>query len=268
MLRKRNARATRRKSPHRTAAVRPRRCLLEPLEPRLVLAVFTVNTTADTVDAYPGDGVAADVDGNTSLRAAVMEANAIQTSPDVAVHDIQLPVGVYRLTIAADPDAPGAASGDLDIGFPIRVFGDSAQRSVIDAGGENGIRDRVFHVHPDTGLVVYNTILTGGFTSAEDPHGGAVLNEGVLIIERSLIADNSAAGAGGGIYSERNPSSEGRNPSLTVVNATISNNTAAANGGGVFADVGRLANLRKHLGGKRRRWRRRRDLLWQRCRRS
>jgi CSLREA domain-containing protein len=35
-------------------------------------ATFTVNTTADTPDANPGDGVCADSSGNCSLRAAVM----------------------------------------------------------------------------------------------------------------------------------------------------------------------------------------------------
>lgn len=35
-----------------------------------------VDVTSDTVDANPGDGVCADSDGNCSLRAAVMEANA------------------------------------------------------------------------------------------------------------------------------------------------------------------------------------------------
>ena len=218
MLRKRNARVTRRKSPHPTAAISRRRCLLEPLEPRLYLAVFTVNTTADTVDVDPGDGIAADVDGNTSLRAAVMEANASQQSTDVAVHDIQLPVGDYRLTIADDPDAPGAASGDLDIGFPIRIFGDNAQRSVIDAGGEDGIRDRVFHVHPRGGLVAYNLVITGGWTSPDDPNGGAVLHEGGLILERSVIRGNSAAGAGGGIYSRFTLGELVSTTALTVVN--------------------------------------------------
>ena len=35
-------------------------------------ATFTVNTTNDTVDANPGDGIAADANGRTTLRAAVM----------------------------------------------------------------------------------------------------------------------------------------------------------------------------------------------------
>ena len=249
MLRKPNARVTRRKSPHPAAAILRRRCLLEPLEPRLCLAVFTVDTTADTVDVYPGDGIAADVDGHTSLRAAVMEANASQQSTNGAMHDIQLPVGIYHLTIAEDPDAPGAASGDLDIAYPIRIFGDSAQRSVIDAGGETGIRDRVFSVHPRAGLVAYNLIITGGWTSPEDPNGGGVLNEGVLIIERSVITGNSAAGAGGGVYSTFNVGEIVSTTSLTVVNSTISNNTAAGSGGGVFHLASNLGIVENTLSG-------------------
>src|SRR2546425_11690804 len=37
---------------------------------------FTVDTTADSVDAAPGDGLCADAGGLCSLRAAVMEASA------------------------------------------------------------------------------------------------------------------------------------------------------------------------------------------------
>src|SRR5262249_47016717 len=38
---------------------------------------FTVNSLADSVDANPGDGIAADSLGRTTLRAAIMEANAL-----------------------------------------------------------------------------------------------------------------------------------------------------------------------------------------------
>ena len=40
----------------------------------------TVLTTADTVDNNLGDGVAEDAAGNTSLRAAIQEANALANS--------------------------------------------------------------------------------------------------------------------------------------------------------------------------------------------
>lgn len=43
----------------------------------MLLATFVVNTTADTPDADPGDGAAVDINGDTSLRAAIEEANAL-----------------------------------------------------------------------------------------------------------------------------------------------------------------------------------------------
>ena len=55
-----------------------RRLRVGRLEDRCLLSVvpFTVNTTDDTPDANPGDGLAQDAAGNTSLRAAIEEANA------------------------------------------------------------------------------------------------------------------------------------------------------------------------------------------------
>ena len=57
-------------------------------------ATFTVNTTDDTVDANPGDGIAADASGYCSLRAAIMEANAL-----AGMDTIVLPGGIFTLTI-------------------------------------------------------------------------------------------------------------------------------------------------------------------------
>ncbi len=73
-----------------------------------VLASFTVNDTSDTVDTNPGDGLAQDASGNTTLRAAVMEANAL-AGADV----INVPAGTYFLTL--DGDDEFAALGDLDL---------------------------------------------------------------------------------------------------------------------------------------------------------
>ena len=39
-------------------------------------ATFVVNSTGDTPDAAPGDGVCADASGDCTLRAAIREANA------------------------------------------------------------------------------------------------------------------------------------------------------------------------------------------------
>ena len=48
---------------------------IEGLEDRCTPALFVVNTVMDTPDANPGNGVAADAKGNTSLRAAIDEGN-------------------------------------------------------------------------------------------------------------------------------------------------------------------------------------------------
>ena len=53
-------------------------------------AVFVVNSAVDSVDALPGDGVCADASGACTLRAAVMETNAL-AGPDV----VNLPGGTY-----------------------------------------------------------------------------------------------------------------------------------------------------------------------------
>ena len=70
---------------------------------------FTVDTEDDTLDANPGDGSALDASGNTSLRTAIMEANALD-----GFQSIFVPEGNYVLTrTGADEDL--GATGDLDI---------------------------------------------------------------------------------------------------------------------------------------------------------
>src|ERR1700722_16530604 len=82
----------------------------EGLEDRTLLsATFLVNSTADAPDANPGDGVAAAANGKTTLRAAVMEANAENQSSPVL---ITLPAGNYKLTIPGAGE-DGSATGDL-----------------------------------------------------------------------------------------------------------------------------------------------------------
>src|SRR5947209_3154871 len=99
------ARGTRRGSPLR----RGRRPTVEHLEDRTAPATFTVNTTLDTIDASPGNGVAADSAGRTSLRAAVMEANAL---PGADVIVIPAALGTCKLTIAGSVEN-AARTGDL-----------------------------------------------------------------------------------------------------------------------------------------------------------
>src|SRR5262249_45681602 len=63
---------------------------LEHMEARALLATFTVDSTADAVDANPGDGTALTASGQITLRSAIQEANALAGSDTIV-----LPVGTY-----------------------------------------------------------------------------------------------------------------------------------------------------------------------------
>jgi CSLREA domain-containing protein len=138
-------------------------------------ADFTVNTTADAVDVNPGDGiceVTATV-GDCTLRAAVMEANAL-----AGADTITLPAGLYTLTITGIDENPSAGEpweavidsnasiGDLDITQDVTITGagpgnDPATSTIVQWGVTppgflttptnhdptlDGRNDRIFHI--------------------------------------------------------------------------------------------------------------------------
>ena len=202
-----------------------------------MLAGFTVNTTLDTVDVNPGDGVAADASGNTSLRAAIMEANAL-AGPDV----VTLPAGNYTLGIAgANEDL--AATGDLDVLEDLTINGAGETQTTINAAS----LDRAFHV---LGAVVQATpeftisgvTITNGFAPGVAGRGGGILGfRGIVNVQESTISGNRTGdggtfgAAGGGIYVSL--------ATLTVTDSTIfSNSTGTGSvfggfGGGIGANV-------------------------------
>ncbi|MEJ2575070.1 MAG: CSLREA domain-containing protein, partial [Gammaproteobacteria bacterium] len=74
---------------------------------------FTVNSVADSVDSHPGDGVCMDASSQCSLRAAIMEANAL-AGPDTIVFDPITdgqPIQLQLHGVSEDL----AVKGDLDI---------------------------------------------------------------------------------------------------------------------------------------------------------
>jgi CSLREA domain-containing protein len=93
---------------------------------------FTVDTTADAVDALPGDGSCATAGGACSLRAAVQEANAL-----AGADAITLPAGTYVLTLAGNDDT--SAAGDLDVHGTLAITGAGAATTVIDGNAANRV---------------------------------------------------------------------------------------------------------------------------------
>src|SRR3989475_13249530 len=100
----------------------------------LSAASYTVNSTIDAVDANPGDGVCADATGACTLRAAVMEANALPQ-----VYTVTLGEGTYLLTIPGRLE-DAAATGDLDIAKATTITGAGPDKTIVDGGA----LDRVF----------------------------------------------------------------------------------------------------------------------------
>ncbi len=174
-------------------------------------AVYTPTKLTDSADG------ACDVD--CSLREAVIAANA-RAGEDV----ILLGQGTYVLSRAGNETA--AAAGDLNITDDLVLIGQGANRTGINGGGI----DRIFQVPGGITVEIRDVTLSNGRSGGA---GGAIRNEGVLTIARSVIDGNSTvtgsagAGFGGAILTDGNESS------LTVTDSTLSNNSATGGGGGI-----------------------------------
>ncbi len=141
---------------------------------------FTVNSIVDSPDAIPGDGICDDGSGVCSLRAAVMESNALGGN-----HIINVPAGTFTLTIpGANEDISG--TGDLDVNSNITLIGDSPLTTIINADS----LDRVFHIQSGALLSASQLKLTEGYVSLS--YGGGILNEGSLELNYCEIVGNIA----------------------------------------------------------------------------
>jgi hypothetical protein len=157
---------------------RPR---LEPLEGRIVMSTFQVNTTFDTVavDLHTGK----DSTGHISLRSAIMAANARGGS-----NTIKLRQGKFKLTIpGANEDA--SRTGDLDVSGNLTIKGAGAGKSVID--GNN--LDRVIQVLRGKMNISGVTIQHG----LADTGGGLLNTGGQVSLDSVVVANNLALGARG-----------------------------------------------------------------------
>jgi len=166
-------------------------------------ASFTVNATYDAVDASPGDGVCADAKGACTLRAAVMETNALP-----GADEISLPAGTYVLSIpGAGEDA--SATGDLDVTDDLTINGAGRDTTVIDGGG----LDRVFHALGSIRLTFLDLTIQNGVAGGSanvsacntgpdpaDPAfatGGGVCSEFATLEFAHVELRNNSAGVGG-----------------------------------------------------------------------
>jgi CSLREA domain-containing protein len=200
--------------------------------PRTAAAAgFTVDSTADSIDANPGDGTCADGDGHCSLRAAVMEANALAGTDTIA-----LPAGAYTLALAGTGE-DAAATGDLDVLDDLTLSGAGQASTQI----EGADLDRLFHIASGVTISMNDLTLADGGGSIIEAGGilndgsltltdvtlsqndfGALLNSGSVTLTRVTFQDNNpglGSGCGGGLCNAG---------SATLTDSTFSGNSPAA----------------------------------------
>lgn len=154
---------------------------------------FVVSTIADNADPTPGDGRCG-IGTTCSLRAAIMEANALPGADRVI-----LPPAASPYAIAIPPSAgPDDASGDIRISDGLTI------RGVLNAAGNRptlaaSMGDRLFEIVDVNAPVVLEGLrLTGGETTL---FGGAlaVVNSSAVSLRQIEIQGNRAEDGGGAI---------------------------------------------------------------------
>ena len=211
-------------------------------------ATFTVNSTVDAQDVNPGDGVCADSAAACTLRAAVMEANALGGADTIVV-----PAGTYLLNI------PGAnedlcATGDLDVTGNVTITGAGAATTIVDGNDLDRVLDVFTGPVVITGLTLRNGQITGVNGEAGVLRNAATLtltscavNDGLVDIVGPGGEGTSAYARGGGIANSG---------TLTMDLCEVRNNVAQvvgtrsnmAHGGGIF-NTGTLEVRRTTIAG-------------------
>ncbi|NQV27502.1 MAG: hypothetical protein HQ518_24400, partial [Rhodopirellula sp.] len=147
----------------------------ERFEAKTLLSAFVVDSLVDQPDANPGDGIAATTSGETTLRAAVQEANAAP-GPDTII----LPPGLFDLSLSG-PSDHSAASGDLEITDDLTIVGAGSDQTFIDATQI----DSAFHIHDGVSLTFDELTLqiSAGSQAAIVNNGGTLTIDGASVDE-------------------------------------------------------------------------------------
>ncbi len=182
---------------------------------------FTVNSTGDSGDLFPGNGtcytgnIIGRLQPECTLRAAIEEANSNDETDTIGFLSglsgtITLSGG--QLTLANDTPS----TDDLTIQGP-------GARTIAVSGND---ASRVFEIDTSAHATISRLTISGGRAEL----GGGIYNDGTLTLTGSTVSGNKAMVGpnsifgGGGIYNSG---------TLTLSNSTVSGNVATFYGGGI-----------------------------------
>lgn len=200
--------------------------------PAAASATFTVNSTAEGLDATPGDSRCATAQGQCTFRAAIMETNALDGADTIIV-----PAGTYTIGSFSGGEERDDRVGDFDIAGPLTIQGAGAATTVID-GDATVALERVFHLLGDAQVLMSGVTIQNGRVNTgccRNEGGGIYANSANLTLRDVVVRNNGApAGSGGGVYF-----SSGQ---LVIERSLIEGNTADL-GGGVAIDDGATVQI-------------------------
>src|SRR5437867_2704086 len=145
--------------------------------PPVQAMTFMVDSTADAVDAAPGDGTCATAGSACTLRAAIQEANALAGNDTIDV-----PAGTYTLGIPAGGETTvglDAAVGDLDITQNLTITGAGAATTIVDGGGAT----RVFQEASSITVTISGLTMRNG----ADQAGAGIFAQGNLTLHDVVV---------------------------------------------------------------------------------
>lgn len=211
---------------------------------------FTVNSSADTSDANPGNGVCATATSVCTLRAAVQEANALGGSDVITVPAMtitlasQLPITSSLTLQGAGARATILAASATPHGM-IKVTAGVVTVSGLTITGATG-GGGALAVWQEGGTLTLDRIrVTGNHASgAGAAYGPVYLNGGVMTLRDSEISGNTTTSTSSGGWSGALSVYSG---TVAVVNSTLAGNSVNGSdwafGGGVWAGMNGVVTI-------------------------
>ena len=234
-------------------------------------ATFTVNSTADAPDSDTGDGICADASGMCTLRAAIMQANALGGTNIIDLSQISDPANPIVLSIPGVDEtvegSPGAgytvvgthdaSKGDLNITSSMDITGAGSDKTIIEwastVKGDPANGDRVFHIEAVSSNIAVNisglsiengvtppaevlqTLQDGTYYEFERSGAGIAIGPAAVV---AYIQPTVHGGGGGGGGGDEGGGGEGEETSATITGVTLTDvrvldNQSGSAGGGI-----------------------------------